>query len=405
MLSNHEDYVRLCLSHIRKLTIDIGARGSTTAGERQGAAYCQDVLQQLGYTPRVEPFSSPKSIYLPIVFTGGLMIAAFAIYPLAQPVTAWISLGLLLVAFVCQNLELAFRDNPYRWFMPTGQSQNVVASLPSHGDHRQDLVVIGHIDTHRTPIIFSTDLWVDGFRLYATTAFIVASAQIVLYLIGALSGLGWIWPVTGLGAAFGAGLIAIGVQADLSPYTAGANDNATAVATVLALARYLQEHPLQYTRVWFACTGCEEVKHYGAANFFRRHKAELVNPKALVFEMLGCDEPGYLLREGMRPASFAADPRMAGLAAQVAEAHPEFRAHPTRVDLGYTEMADALIAGVPAITVIGIGGASIPVGYKGRPLYWHRVGDTLDKIDPEVLGHAWGYICEFINAVDNEVKH
>ena len=45
------------------------------------------------------------------------------------------------------------------------------------------------------------------------------------------------------------------------------------VGLVLALAEALVKQPLRRTRVWLVCTGCEEVRHYGAIDFFRRHRA------------------------------------------------------------------------------------------------------------------------------------
>jgi hypothetical protein len=52
---------------------------------------------------------------------------------------------------------------------------------------------------------------------------------------------------------------------------------------------------------------------------------------------------------------------------------------------GNTEMADALRAGVPAITLIG-------QGPKGEMPHWHTVGDTADVLDPEVMGRAWAVL-------------
>jgi hypothetical protein len=42
------------LAHIRALAVDIGPRGSTTEGERRGAAYCAEVFRRLGLAPQVE---------------------------------------------------------------------------------------------------------------------------------------------------------------------------------------------------------------------------------------------------------------------------------------------------------------------------------------------------------------
>ena len=68
-------------------------------------------------------------------------------------------------------------------------------------------------------------------------------------------------------------LAAICIEADSTPFTAGANDNATAAGMVLTLAEQFRKKPLEHTRVWAVCTGCEEVQHYGMIDFYRRHLA------------------------------------------------------------------------------------------------------------------------------------
>jgi hypothetical protein len=32
--------------------------------------------------------------------------------------------------------------------------------------------------------------------------------------------------------------------------------------------------------------------------------------------------------------------------------------------------------------------------------YWHQVGDTVDKIDPEVLSRAYAFVWSFVQALD-----
>ena len=56
-------------------------------------------------------------------------------------------------------------------------------------------------------------------------------------------------------------------------------------------------------------------------------------------------------------------------------------------------MADALRLGIPAITLTGM----TP---DGNAPYWHQVGDTYDKIDPEVLARALAFTSAFIRALD-----
>jgi hypothetical protein len=92
---------------------------------------------------------------------------------------------------------------------------------------------------------------------------------------------------------------------------------------------------------------------------------------------------------------------MVSRAEQIASEHPEWEAHPTRVAVGYTEMADAVREGIPAISFIGIGKEGIPMGYRGTQYYWHRMDDTPDKIRPDVLARAYAFTLAFIQKLDS----
>jgi len=386
------DTVPTWLSHIRALSEDIGPRGPTTEGERRGAEYCQQQLSALGYTPQVESFSSARSIFEPHLLAASGMLFAFALYPLAGRLTAGIAAALSLLALGSDLLELSFRDNPLRWLVSKGSSQNVVATAAPSGEHQRDLVLIGHIDTQRTPLIFSSPAWLAAYKAFTTIAFVAFALQTLLYILGTLTGWSWIWPVTLVCAVCSLLLILLCVQADSTPFCAGANDNATGAGIVLTLAEQLKAQPLAHTRVWLACTGCEEVQHYGAIDFFRRHRAELVKPLAIAFEMLGCAGPAWLVKEGI-VIPFYADKKLVALAEKLSREHPEWEAHATQVNGGNTEMADALRIGIPAITLAGW----TPEG--GAP-YWHMVSDTYDKVDAEVLGRAYAFTWAYIQALD-----
>jgi hypothetical protein len=276
--------------------------------------------------------------------------------------------------------------------VPKGESQNVFATLPPRKEHTRDLILIGHVDSQRAALVFSTPTWVKIYQYFTTVVFALFLIQVVLYTIGTFTLLPWIWLAT-IPSAVGALLLAaLCIQADRSPYTPGANDNATAAGMVLTLAEELIQKPLEHTRVWFVCTGCEEVQHYGAIDFFTLHLSEFIDPTALVFEMLGCDGPAWLTKEGII-VPFHADPDLVKLAEHIASEHPEIGAYPATMSGGNTEMADALRAGVPAITLIGM-------GPNGEIPYWHQLGDTYEKMDLEVMGRAYDFTIEFIKAVD-----
>lgn len=170
--------------HIRYLTDEIGPRGSTTPGERQGAEYCQKVLQSLGLDARLETFTSARSIFQPHLLASLGMLVSFALYPLAGPASAVVAALISLVALASDLLELSFRDNLLRRMLAKGPSQNTVAVLPPAGEHKQDLVLIGHVDSQRTPIIFSSPRWVNAYEYFTTVAFIAFTAQVFFYILG-----------------------------------------------------------------------------------------------------------------------------------------------------------------------------------------------------------------------------
>jgi hypothetical protein len=392
MQTHDNHYVERWLEHVRVLAGEIGPRGPTTEGERRGSEYCQATLSGLGLDARLEPLTGARSIFVPHVLFAIAMLVAFLLYPLAGPASAWIAAALSVVALTSELLELSFVENPLRWLTPKGSSQNAVATVAPAGEHRQDIVLVGHVDSQRTPIFFHTPRWVSIYQGFTTAAFVLFVAQVLLYVLGAIARWPWIWPASIPCALCALLMAAFFIHADRTPFTTGANDNATGAGLILALAEHLQAEPLEHTRVWLANTGCEETQHYGAIEFFRRHRAELLRPAAIVLETLGCAGPAWLTREGI-VIPFHADRALAATAERLAAEHPEWGAYPVQLKGGNTEMADALRAGVPAITISG-------QGPDGEMPYWHQVEDTVDKLDPEVMGRAYAFAWAFLQVLD-----
>lgn len=184
------------------------------------------------------------------------------------------------------------------------------------------------------------------------------------------------------------------IQAEATPFTAGANDNASAVGMVLSLAEQISMQHLEHTRVYYVCTGCEEVQHYGMIDFYERHLKDLKNSTALVFEMLGCASPGWLLKEGII-VPFKADPHLIQIAEKLASEHPEWEGHPATTSGGNTEMADALRRKIPAVTICGL-------SCDGVSPYWHQKIDTFDKMNPVEMEKTWNLTQAIIHHLDNE---
>jgi len=392
--NNFTQHVNNWLKHIRVLADEIGPRGSTREGERKGHEYCRETLGEMGLEARWETFRSAKSVFHPFLIVSLVMLLAFILYPLAGQTSAAVSAIIALATFVSALLELSLRDNPLRRVVPKGDSQNVFTVIPPTGENKQDLVLIGHVDSQYTPLIFSSLRWLAVYQVFATSALISFAGMVLIYLIGIFTHWRWIWPVSGIGAVFAVLLLALCVQAVSTPFTRGANDNATAAGMILALAEHFLQSPLKNTRLWLICTGSEEALHDGAIDFFRRHKKELTNPKTVVLESLGCAGPSWLVGEGI-VLPILPDPSLVDIAEKVAMANPELDAYPSRVSGGVTEMSDAIRAGVPAITLMGLTRENI------LP-YWHQTADTLDKIDPKYLERNYAFAWHYFQALDQQ---
>jgi hypothetical protein len=386
------DPVQRWLEHVRYLAGTIGPRGPATAEEKAAHEYCGRTLAALGLTPREDRFNSAGSVFLPHLVAALGILAAFVIYPLAPPVTPWIAAGLSLVIVVSEILELLLRPNCLRWPLSTYPSRNVHATVSPSGPVERDLVLIGHVDTQRTPKIFSTPGWFLAYRIFSTVAFIAFVLMVAVYFLGAVYGLTWAWPASAVAAVMALLLAALCLEAHLSPFTPGANDNATAAGLVLTLAEEFAARPLSRTRVWLLCSGCEEALHEGAQTFFRLHKSSLVDPRAIAFEMLGCSGPAWMVREGVLLPIYS-DLGLRDLAARIAAEHPELGAYPGTLQGGVGEMADAMAAGVKAITMVGL----TP---QGRAPYWHLPTDTVDKMDITVMERTYRFVRAMVEALD-----
>jgi len=223
-------------------------------------------------------------------------------------------------------------------------------------------------------------------------AFATFIVQTILYTLGVIFAWEWLWYASIPAAICAVLLAAMCIEADSTPFTAGANDNATAVGMVLTLAEQLAKSPLAHTRVFAIITGCEEVQHYGMIDWYKRHHTELKHPMAVVFEMLGCAGPAWTTQEGII-VPFRSDPDLMRMAESISVAHPEWRAYPTSISGGNTELSDAVRFKVPAITLFGL-------KPDGEAPYWHQRGDTFDKMDPDVMERTWEFTLAMLEKID-----
>jgi Zn-dependent M28 family amino/carboxypeptidase len=127
--------------------------------------------------------------------------------------------------------------------------------------------------------------------------------------------------VTRLGTLLSAAGVALALDIARSPVVPGANDNLSAVAVLVHLARALRERPVQGLRVLLVSCGSEESLQEGILAYARRHFAGLppASTSFLVVDTVGSPSLVLIEAEGtlrMRRYSERLKDLLAGLAAE-----------------------------------------------------------------------------------------
>jgi hypothetical protein len=395
MPADDRGYAARCLEHVRHLSVDIGPRGSTTTAEAAAAAYAWRVLDKLDLSPRIQRFSSATSQWRPFALAITLTLLAVAVYPLAGRTTAILATLLAAATLLSAYLELNFTTNPIRWLLPKRPSQNVWAVIPAAATPTHRLVLAGHLDTHRTPFVFRSPLHLKIFQVLVTAGFASMAALVLLYIAGSVVQSDIIYLISLAPAALLVLDLIMTVQPDMTPYTPGANDNASGAALVLTLAERLKDEPLANTEVWALSSGCEEVGCYGAAAFLREHREELKDAYFVTLDTVAGPGSGpcYITREGMtRP--YRSDPGLVALADQIAADQPALGAYSKVMPLGFTEGAIGIKNGLPSLTFVNLRPDSV------LP-HWHRPDDLFDNVDAEVLARTQAFLWEFLQRIDS----
>jgi peptidase M28-like protein len=189
------------------------------------------------------------------------------------------AVGALAAAGIADEIALG----PYltrRAVYRRGTTTNVVAVAGDRGADRT-LVVLAHHDAARAGIAFSQRpqkwLWrrfpgyIASHDTSAPAWFPVIGAPLLVVLGGLLGRRG----MARTGAAMCAGSALSFADMGMRRSVPGANDNLTAVALLVALARAFRERPVAGLRVLLVSCGAEETLQEGIRAFGRRHFGEL----------------------------------------------------------------------------------------------------------------------------------
>jgi hypothetical protein len=390
------------LEHVRAITALASAgRGSATAAEARAADYVRARLADLGVVDtRLQAFRGLRSIWLFLALAYGFaLIGHAAFWVLRRPLGAAPALGVSLLAFAFGGYlmwqKMTFRDYPLRSSLPHGPSQNVVSMLPAAGEARRKLVLNAHLDSHRAVWLFATDplLWfyfaTSPLGVYGFFASPLLYGLSLLTHLPVLAWFGLIPLISHIPAWF------TGVTADLGPYSPGANDNASAVGTLLGLAEHLRQSPLEHTEIWLVFTGCEETGCDGMVSFLKEYGQTLKGALLVNLEEVGIGERlVYLRSEGvLRPRRI--QPWVEQLIAQVASELGNAVQPVHAAGLGaFTETGVAWEYGFDGVCIMTLRGGT------RWPPEWHRLTDQVDRLQPEALEQAHKFVWILLQKLD-----
>ena len=279
-------------------TLESWERGSASEGERQAAEWIAARLRELGLQPKVEEEPAHGTYWWPLGTFSGLAALAALLRNrlLALPVALFSAIG------IWDELGL-WRGHWTRFFLPKRSTWNVHA-FAGDPDADRIVAVVAHHDAAHTGAIFDFTLvrWygrtfpdlLEKGRKWPGLNWLVFAAP-VLVALGSLLGSRRLRRAGGVLGAGGALTFADVGRSEVVP---GANDNLTAVAVMLEVARALRDEPVGGVKVLLLSNGSEESFEEGMAAFMKTHAHELPPEKTDLIVLDTVGSPRLILLEG-----------------------------------------------------------------------------------------------------------
>jgi Peptidase family M28 len=369
-------------------------RSSASEGEGRAAEWLAARVRELGHPANVEVERAHGGYWWPLgLLNGGAVLAGLAGQRSRATRLLAAGLGAGAAAAIWDEVgggRLWFR----RAVLPHRDTFNMVAEA---GDREGDetVVVVAHHDAAHSGLVFHPALprfFAERFPAMHERSSQSFPIMYATWLGPVLVAVGSILARASLlraGSILAAGSVAAMVDIGSSEVVPGANDNLSAVAVLMALARSLAERPTPGVRVLLLSTGSEESFMEGMQGFMRRHRATLdpASTTVLCLECVGSPTLALIEAEGMlrmRPYSDEARRRLANVADSVG----------VELVRGLRTVAatDALIAlrrGYDAVTLASIDASKFPSNY-------HWPTDTAENLDWATMERAFAVVDRFV---------
>jgi hypothetical protein len=271
-------------------------RVAGSEAEREAAALIVHELEALGCTPSVEAARVHGTYWWPV----GLPLAAAIAAGLRGGAAAAVT-GALAGALVADDVAVGRR--PLRRLLPGRETQNVLVELGDPAAERV-LLLTAHYDAPHSGLVFHPELprailrrLPERLREGANTTPPTMWGAVAGPLAVAAGGLLGVRRLRRLGLLVCAGYAAAMADVGVRGVVAGANDNASGVAALLSVARWLSARPPRGLRVLLLFTGSEESILEGMVAWAGRNLGALpASTKVICLDTVG--SPQLLLLEG-----------------------------------------------------------------------------------------------------------
>lgn len=372
-------------------------RPPASAGELAAADWLRERLAGLGLSAEIESFRFNPDYG--VIWGSHLLVAAVAAsLPLFFGQQLAVA-GAIVAAIVAISVwgELTARFRLLGSLFPKRVSWNVLARSGNRAASAT-LLIGAHHDAARSGSAFHPWLIARG-RGSPPPLYILFIAILIVTVAASMSAIGAGGAITS-GLLIAGGLVCLAYAAlffdnSRSPVSPGANDNASGVAVLLALAESIASAPPEGLDVWFVSTGSEEGFLGGIKALLERHQEELrqKQPLFIAIEMCGSGEVVYFEGEGFL-RRYRYDEAALDLAARAAR-------DPSSTGVRAVKTApfasDALVAthrGIPAVTVASVNAAGfIP--------HYHWSTDTPDNVDIGSVVKAYDFIRAMIERYES----
>lgn len=364
-----KDRLRAWLEELERIE-----RPSASEGERRAAEWLVERFGELGAEARIEAEPAHGTYWWPL----GIGAALGAVGGIAA-LRGRRLLGGALAGAATVGMASDFPPGKrlLRRALPRRTTYNVVCEL-GDPEAERTVVVIAHHDAAHSGLVFHPKLPEIADRLGMiersdTSPPLMAPVLggPALAALGALSGRR---PLTKLGVFLGLGSAAAMAEIGARGVVPGANDNGTAVVSLLALAGRLREQPPQNLRVILLSAGSEESFSEGMKAFGERHFSRLPRESTffLCLESIGSPHLLVLRGEGflrMREYPQRALALLDGLAEELGIwLYPNLRLR------NGTDGLESLAAGYETAVIAGCTDLKQPANYH----WWHDLAANVD---------------------------